>query len=1058
MVAGPASEHRYRVLGEIARGGMGAVLRLMDNDIRRIVAMKVNLAREDWERLERFVEEAQITGQLEHPNIVPIHELGLNDQGEIYFTMKWVKGKSLDWIHDRLADRDPGISPKYPLSHRLQIFLKVCDAMAFAHNRGVIHRDLKPENIMVGRFGEVLVMDWGLAKVKGAEEKSTLEQVDTVRSERETGQTLEGDIMGTPAYMPPEQASGRVGEIDERSDIFALAGILYRILTFESPRTGKTVSEVLKTAVRGKITPPRKRAPGNRIPREIESICMKGLAWRKEDRYPTVEAMVEDIRAFLDHRLVKAHRYGIVPKFVRFVQRHPAGSLAGGVALLLVSVSLGVTVSLAVWAKEQKARADAENARAETESLRAEKAELMKAKAEDRATVAEETLQKGRAVSAVFRSVNVDLGEIIKTLGGSTYAFGGLEEKRAPQEEIWKRVEEFEKGIPKDSASQAAWLAAKGWIKRLAGEEKEAFALFEASRKTDPDVAYGWLFDAMVWLSKYLAGHPLPSGIFSERGVEFGEMPEESPLMKRVRDQFEARVEKARNARVWGEQSVEEFEGVLAGFRAMQRGDLAEAERGLSQALALPELVWLREELVLGRAKIRYLQKAFDEGIRDLEQLLNRRPDFADAWLYLGQFRMGKALEKRAKGEDPRPLIRSALAAQDRFLQLSPMRMDVLEGRGLTYVQLGQAEVRHGGDPSEALRRAIADLDAFLQVNPDKGSAYNNRASAYSSLGDGLRLRGEDPREAYTHALEDFDKALALRPRDWTVFFNRAETLYDLGFFEARNRRDPEAYYRRAIADFNEGLRFQPESSLGFRGRGTVHYRRGQFRKMRRMDPTRDFQAAAADLTQAMELDPRRMTLHGLRGEVHLALADGLVLRRKDPREAYRKAIADFDTTLKRKRGNAFTFYYRGKAAYSLAEAEVRRGGDGRDALEQAVRDFREVMRRKPNFSGMQLMVGNVLGRLGELAKAAGEDPGPHYAEAMAAYRKAIASGPGNWEAMANLAFLLERLERFEEAIVQMERAVEIAGENTPALKKHLQRIKEKRKRREEGGKNKKGD
>ncbi|MHC5038290.1 MAG: protein kinase domain-containing protein, partial [Planctomycetota bacterium] len=137
MVAGPASEHRYRVLGEIARGGMGAVLRLMDNDIRRIVAMKVNLAREDWERLERFVEEAQITGQLEHPNIVPIHELGLNDQGEIYFTMKWVKGKSLDWIHDRLADRDPGISPKYPLSHRLQIFLKVCDAMAFAHNRGV---------------------------------------------------------------------------------------------------------------------------------------------------------------------------------------------------------------------------------------------------------------------------------------------------------------------------------------------------------------------------------------------------------------------------------------------------------------------------------------------------------------------------------------------------------------------------------------------------------------------------------------------------------------------------------------------------------------------------------------------------------------------------------------------------------------------------------------------------------------------------------------------------------------------------------------------------------
>ncbi|MHC4598675.1 MAG: serine/threonine-protein kinase, partial [Planctomycetota bacterium] len=182
MISGTASEHRYSVLGEIARGGMGAIVRLVDNDIRRPVAMKVILSDEtagtaDRERVERFVEEAQVTGQLEHPNIVPVHELGLDHEGKVYFTMKLVKGESLDSILDRLADKDPGHAGKYPLSHLLQVFLKVCDAIAFAHSKGVIHRDLKPENVMVGSFGEVLVMDWGLAKVKGREDLAAGEVV-----------------------------------------------------------------------------------------------------------------------------------------------------------------------------------------------------------------------------------------------------------------------------------------------------------------------------------------------------------------------------------------------------------------------------------------------------------------------------------------------------------------------------------------------------------------------------------------------------------------------------------------------------------------------------------------------------------------------------------------------------------------------------------------------------------------------------------------------------------------------------------------------------------------
>ncbi|MHC5079634.1 MAG: serine/threonine-protein kinase [Planctomycetota bacterium] len=270
--AGPASKGRYGVLGEIARGGMGAIVKLVDNDIRRPVAMKVILGEGVKERVERFVEEAQVTGQLEHPNIVPVHELGLDPDGKVYFTMKLVKGESLDAIIDALADKDPEVVRNYPLSHLLQIFLKVCDAIAFAHSKGVIHRDLKPENVMVGRFGEVLVMDWGLAKVRGREDTAVEELVETVRSEREVGKTLSGEVMGTPSYMPPEQASGKVERIDERSDVFALGAMLYKILTHEAPYTGSHVTEVLTKAVTCAYKAPRVKSPWNRIPKELQSI------------------------------------------------------------------------------------------------------------------------------------------------------------------------------------------------------------------------------------------------------------------------------------------------------------------------------------------------------------------------------------------------------------------------------------------------------------------------------------------------------------------------------------------------------------------------------------------------------------------------------------------------------------------------------------------------------------------------------------------------------------------------------------------------------------------
>ncbi len=265
------SEGRYIVLGEIARGGVGVVMRSRDVDLGRDVAMKVlrDEFAENEDVLQRFIEEAQIGGQLQHPGIVPVYEMGLTKAGRPYFTMKLVKGETLAaLLQERKSEPDARDSRIGGRLHLLHVFESVCETMAYAHSRGVVHRDLKPSNIMVGSFGQVLVVDWGLAKVKTrggvADEREAkksmqpLTVIATVRSGSDSGGSMVGSVMGTPGYMPPEQARGDVENMNERSDVFALGAILCEILTGKPPYVG-TDREMIIQAARAQLDGARER-------------------------------------------------------------------------------------------------------------------------------------------------------------------------------------------------------------------------------------------------------------------------------------------------------------------------------------------------------------------------------------------------------------------------------------------------------------------------------------------------------------------------------------------------------------------------------------------------------------------------------------------------------------------------------------------------------------------------------------------------------------------------------------------------------------------------------
>ena len=294
----------YLLMNELGQGGMGVVFRAYDPRLRRSVALKVVRPELSRESRARFVEEAQVTAQLQHPVIIPVHEVG-EVEGRVYYTMPLVRGRAFDEI---LASAGSGETFR-----NLQIFARVCRAVAFAHERGVLHRDLKPENVMVGVHGQVYVLDWGLAmllpagsdETSGLPDRGPLSEADTQRLERvylpeSLRAEQAGEVVGTPIYMAPEQADGDLALLGPQTDVYCLGGILYRILTGKYARGG-TVSEVIRDLTRGReVSPPR--SLDGRVSPILDALCMRALAVDPQERLASAAELADRVEAFLEGR------------------------------------------------------------------------------------------------------------------------------------------------------------------------------------------------------------------------------------------------------------------------------------------------------------------------------------------------------------------------------------------------------------------------------------------------------------------------------------------------------------------------------------------------------------------------------------------------------------------------------------------------------------------------------------------------------------------------------------------------------------------------------------
>jgi eukaryotic-like serine/threonine-protein kinase len=812
---------RYRKVRDHAEGGLGIVFVARDEELNREVALKEikpeyadNLARQS-----RFLIEAEITGGLEHPGIVPVYGLGHYDDGRPYYAMRFIRGDSLkDAIKIFHADptqkKDPG-ARALALQKLLRRFLDVCNAVAYAHSRGVLHRDLKPDNVMVGRFGETLVVDWGLAKAvgqSGTVDVSTLPESPVLSPSSGSAATLPGSVVGTPSYMSPEQAAGRLDLLGSPSDVYSLGATLYTLLTGRIPFFEKELTELLRKVERGEFPRPREFAPW--LDPALEAITLKAMALKPEARYASPRTLADDLERWLADEPVAAYPEPLARRARRWARKHRT-SLTTATATVLVA---GLLAGGFAWRNiEQRRRTD--------DAGRSILTQAEGLAIEARTSGKPPTWEK--AVAEALRA-----RERLESGDGSP----------ALRLEADARIEAFRT----EQARRAETLAAEA-------RDDQVVRALEEARLQGANVKDGF-YDAQTLIDSYIAA-------FRAYGIDVATLPIEDAARRirasRVADDLIAALDdwmryglketKVPRERVLAVARAAETDPVRASIReAVLRRDAA-ALRRFCESEADRRKLGPRIRLLFNALLAFDTEKSFPL----LETILREQP--ADFWL---NHDLGMAFRE---AKPPKP------AEAVHYLSIA---VALRPGSPGVYCNLGAALKDQG-----QLDSAIAEYEAAIRLKPDFAAAHNNLgialkdqgqleravaayeaairvepddAMAHSNLGDALRVQGRLERAvaecetairikpnfapAHIHlgialaerghldrAIAEFEMAIRIRPDFAGVHFNLANAL------RLQGRLD------RAIAEFEAVIRIKPDDAASHFVRGSILFKMGKF-------------------------------------------------------------------------------------------------------------------------------------------------------------------------------------------------------------------------------------
>lgn len=894
------SQHanRYEPIESFAKGGLGKIWRARDNQIRRDVALKELLprARRNRDLLERFMAEAQITGQLEHPGIVPIYELGFQPNGAPFYAMKLVHGVTLgEAIRQCHRLWDTGGQQRLAFARLLRNFIDVCNAVAFAHDHGVLHRDLKPSNVMLGDFGETIVLDWGLAKLftmsgqsAGSEEQqdSTFvslaafdEFSETFVGEPETNaelgsdvselgssnqhtspfgssrgrvstnarsdgsETVIGAIVGTAAYMPPEQAKGLVDQLDQRSDIYSLGAILYEILTNAAPVPRSKMTETILYVIQGKITPPRER--DRTVPRALNAICMKALAYERESRYSTALELSADVEAYLADEPVTAYPEPWYRRMLRWMRRHRS--------LVTNTISAGIIVLIALTAWSLSERSRIAGLRDQATSLLAD------------ARTQEESgdLQASReALSNALASIAAEpaLRDLRNSIDGQIQSVDRLIESEESNRLLLLRRKADERVQAATAAKEAGDLQrAQTILAALIAsidDEPQAADIGRDARQLKADV------DALVSQqqarqdarTRFARFHDeldqarFYGSYFTAENIEQDVQEAQSHATTALElyglddlDAADGRFEHLADQEIEGIKSaalelmlvMAEAETTLA--RHADTETQSEAAQRAVEWTARAEQLGLKSKVLLSR-KAAYLDAS---GEREAALASRFSAEGTDPSTPLDFFLLAEQARKTQRFEEALPLYRQAL-------RLDPGHFWAMNFMGLCHLQRLHASA------------AVACYTSCISERPDFIWPYLTRAVAFAEL------------KQFDDALADLARAIELKPTFFGIYINRGAVYLAQEQFDA------------AIADFERARELRSDRADAYINLGEAYRqladRTRQVEGLQAAIPV--FQRSRQELNLAADLAPYNPKTFVIRGDVSMRLADTASARR----------------------------------------------------------------------------------------------------------------------------------------------------------------------------------
>jgi serine/threonine-protein kinase len=813
---------RFRVLRPHAHGGLGAVFVALDEELHREVALKQILDHhaDDPASRHRFLVEAEITGGLEHPGIVPVYGQGTYGDGRPYYAMRFIRGDSLKEAIDHFH-RDEGMKKDHGrrslgLRKLLRRFLDICNAMEYAHSRGVLHRDIKPGNVIVGKHGETLVVDWGLAKAQGRVEagESSGERLLLPSSASGSAETLPGSALGTPAYMSPEQACGDLEHLGPRSDVYSLGATLYCLLTGKPPFENDDVGVVLRAVQRGEFPPPRSLDPA--IDPALEAVCLKAMALRPEDRYGSPRALAEDVEQWMADEPVTAWHEPWTRAMARWLMRHRVGMAATAAAVLVALAGLLAVLAVQARANDRLKAANTDLAIAHAQVTRAN-TDLQEANAQVQARynlaveairtfhtgVSEDFLLKEEK----FKNLRDRLLESASEFYGKLGAMLGRKSDPASRRAVAQANFEVAELTAKVGRKEAALAAHQRVL-----ADREALA---RERNWDGEV------QADVGLSLLEVGKLLAGTGRADEGLAAYDRAR--AILQKLADDHPAEAH-------YHDALARAYH--YAGDLHWYAGRYAEAVRPRGHATAIwgtlarahPEVARYlndeaRSELYLGVNLIMMGRQAearasLDRARANLQELVDDHPAIAQFQVDLATCvnNIGVLLYQMDRPTEALAALRRGLEVRRKLADTNPAVTDFQHSLARSYSNIGimLLEAGRAREAAEAQGRSVAMLQKLADENPTVAAFRRTLANSLNEAGDLLRLVGRmaEARASYERALAILEGLIKADPASTEDKVWMIQGLKGLGATRLAEKRaaDAVAAWRRAVA-IGDGLR-----------------------------------------------------------------------------------------------------------------------------------------------------------------------------------------------------------------------------------------------------------